>query len=115
MPKENDGNLVTLLDEDGKEQEFEHLASLDYNGSTYVALIPYFENPEELIEDNGELVILKTVQDNNGEDVLSSIDDEIEFEEVARQIEDMLEDEYEIDDVDGGEEADSEGEEDGRH
>lgn len=99
MGKEPEGSLISLLDEDGKEQEFEHLASLEHNGSDYVALIPYNENPEDLVEDDGELVILKIVEEN-GEELLSSIDDELEYEEVARQFEELLQDEFEIEDED---------------
>lgn len=96
MEKEPEGSLITLLDENGKEREFEHLASLDYNGSTYVALIPAFQEPEELIEGDGDLVILKIVEDDGGEDVLVTIDDDEEFDAVSAEFEKLLENEYEI-------------------
>ena len=95
MPKENDGTLVTLEDEDGNKQEFEHLATLQYKGSDYVALVPYFEHPEELVEDDGDLVILKIIEEN-GEELLSAIEDDDEFNAVAEKFEDMLAEEYEI-------------------
>jgi uncharacterized protein YrzB (UPF0473 family) len=98
MAKENEGNLVTLLDEDGKEQEFEHLASLEHEGSSYVALIPYFENPEDLVDDSGELVILKMTQDDNGEEILSAIENETEFNAVAEKFEEMLADDFDFED-----------------
>ncbi|MDR3644922.1 MAG: DUF1292 domain-containing protein [Clostridia bacterium] len=97
MGKESDGTIISLLDEDGNEQEFEHLASLEYNGADYVALVPYFENPEDLIEDDGELVILKIVEED-GEEMLSAIEDEEEFDNVSQQFEKLLEDDYEIED-----------------
>lgn len=113
MEREPDGTLITLLDDDGTEREFEHLASLEHNGSTYVALIPAFQEPEEFVESDGTLVILKVVEDENGEEILSSVDDDDEFEEVAHQFENLLENDYDIvDEYDDEEDAgDEEGDE----
>lgn len=110
MEKENDGTLITLLDEDGKEQEFEHLGTVEYNGSSYVALTPCHDSPAELLEDTGDLVILKITEDEDGEDILSSIDDDDEFEAVAAQFEELLDGDY---DIDAEEEMDDTSEDDG--
>ncbi|HEX2938292.1 MAG TPA: DUF1292 domain-containing protein [Ruminiclostridium sp.] len=99
MEREPEGSLITLLDENGKEREFEHLASLEYNGSTYTALIPAFQEPEELIEGDGDLVVLKIVEED-GEDVLVTIDDDDEFDAISAEFEKMLENDYEIIDND---------------
>ncbi|MEG6572014.1 DUF1292 domain-containing protein [[Clostridium] cellulosi] len=96
MGREPDGTLITLLDENGEEKEFEHLASLEYEGSTYVALIPAFQKPEELVESDGNLVILKIESDDKGEDILVTVDDDDEFYTVSKKFEKMLENEYEI-------------------
>lgn len=97
MEREPDGTLITLLDEDdGTEKEYEHLASLEHDGSTYVALVPAFIEPEELVESDGELVILKVIKDESGEDILSTIDDDNEFTVVAHEFENMLENDYDI-------------------
>jgi uncharacterized protein YrzB (UPF0473 family) len=100
MEREPDGTLITLLDEDGKEKEFEHLASLEYKGSTYVALVPAFMEPEEFVESEGELIILKMIQDEDGEDILSSIDDDNEFYAVSHEFENLLENDFEIQEMD---------------
>lgn len=115
MDREPEGTLITLLDEDGNEREFEHLATLEYNGSSYVALVPAFLEPEELVESDGELVILKMVPDEDGEDILSSVDDDDEFEAVSSKFEKMLENDYEIledNETDGEEPNDEEDEDD---
>jgi len=97
MPEAPEDALITLLDEDGQEHEFEHLASLEHEGSTYVALIPSYEEPEQVLDSDGELVILKVVYDEEaGEDILSAIEDEDEFNIVAQQFEEMLDEEYDI-------------------
>ena len=91
-----DGTLVTLLDEDGNEREFEHVDTLETDGETYVALIPTFDDPQSFVESDGELVILKVVEDENGEEILSTIDEEEEFDRVAGQFQTRLEDDFEI-------------------
>ena len=96
MEREPDGTLVTLLDEDGNEQEFEHLATIEHEGTTYVGLIPAFMEAEELVENDGELIILKMVEDENGDDILSSIDDDDEFAIISHEFEEMLENDYDI-------------------
>ena len=101
MAEEPDGTLITLLDEDGNEQEFEHLATLEHEGSTYVALAPAFSEPEELVESDGELVVLKVTEDESGEEMLESITDENEFQAVLQKFEKMLDADYDILDEDG--------------
>ena len=75
---EEEVQIFTLTDENGVESDFELLLSMDIEGTTYMALVPYTENPEE----GGEYVILKLVEED-GEDVLLTIDDDDEFERIA--------------------------------
>ena len=75
-------NLISLMDEEGNEHEFEFVDSLELEGSEYVALIPVYDNPADSLEDDGELVVLK-VMEENGEEYLEAIEDEDEFDEVA--------------------------------
>jgi uncharacterized protein YrzB (UPF0473 family) len=109
MAEEKEDAIITLLDEEGKEHQFEHLASLEHEDSTYVALVPANEDAEQLLDSDGELVILKVVYDEeSGEDVLEAIEDDDEFNAVSAKFEEMLEDEYDIlDDEDTLSEEDS--------
>lgn len=106
MEREPDGSLITLVDEeDGTEKEFEYLASLEHDGTTYVALVPAFMEPEEFVESDGELVVLKVIKDESGEDILASIDDDDEFDIVTSKFETMLENDYDILDNEDSSEA----------
>ena len=51
-------DIYTLVDEEGNEQAFELLDVMELEDDRYFALIPYYENPEESLEDDGDLVIL---------------------------------------------------------
>ena len=98
--EEGFGNdILTLVDEDGTEHEFEVVDSLVTDDNEYFALIPT-ETAENLSYDDGELVILKVVEDN-GEEFLEPIEDDDEFEEISEIFMDRLEEYY---DFDAGEE-----------
>ena len=69
----SDGDLITIVDDDGQEFELEYIDEIDYNGSTFVAFLP--ANMDESDPDYG-LIILRSVPDENGEELFESIDDE---------------------------------------
>ena len=72
-------NIVQLVDEDGNEVDFEHLMTLEHNGGVYICLAP-LEEMEDVAED--ELVIMKILQDADGNDYYESIADEAELNAV---------------------------------
>ena len=83
------GMLYTLEDEEGNEQEFEVLGELEYEDAVYCALIPYYEKEEDLIQDDGEFVILKK-EIIDGEEMLCTIEDDAEYEAVGALFEQQL-------------------------
>lgn len=91
--EEYSADLITLVDDDGQEHEFEIVDTLDLNDERYVALVATYDDPEEELQDDGELVILKSVMEGE-EEFLEAIDDEAEFDEVAAIFMERLEDLY---------------------
>ena len=79
-------DFISIVDDDGKEYELEVLSTLDWNGSTYMAVIPA-ENSQDTLE--LEVSILKSVEED-GEPILCTIDDEQELETVYGLIMDSL-------------------------
>ena len=51
MLQEAQPDLLTLEDEDGKECTFEVIDATEVNGTRYLAVIPYQEDPESLDEE----------------------------------------------------------------
>ena len=83
-------DLFTLTDEEGVEQTFELMDTYeDKHGNVYYALVPYYENPEEMVEADTELVILKS-EDDGDEETLASIDDDDEYERIGKIFMDRL-------------------------
>lgn len=74
-------NFISLTDEDGNEITLEYVDALEHNGQTYMAFFPAMEeDADEEAEDYG-LVILKSIVEN-GEELLSTLDDDEELNQV---------------------------------
>ena len=84
-------DFITIVDEDGTEYELEVLSTLEYDGNTYMAVVPAGESLEEY---ELEVSILKSV-DEDGESVLCAIEDEAELQAVYDLIMDSLYEEEE--------------------
>ena len=84
-------DFLTIVDEDGQEYELEVLSTLEYDGATYLAVIPAGNSQQEL---ELEVSILKSVEED-GEDILSVIEDDQELEAVYNILMDSLYEEEE--------------------
>ncbi|MBR4289176.1 MAG: DUF1292 domain-containing protein [Oscillospiraceae bacterium] len=85
MEDQYGSDFMTIVDEDGTEFELEILSQLEYNGFTYLAVIPAGADEEEDLE----VSILKSV-DEDGEPILCAIEDEEELQAVYDLIMDEL-------------------------
>ncbi len=95
MADEYGSDFMTIVDEDGTEYELEVLTTLEYNGDTYLAVIPAAgedEDPEL------EVSILKSVEDEDGEPILCAIEDAQELEDVYALIMEQIYEEDEDED-----------------
>lgn len=79
-------DFLSIVDEDGTEYELEVLSTLEYNGNTYMAVIPAAESQDAL---QLEVSILKSVEED-GEPLLCAIEDESELEAVYDLLMDSL-------------------------
>lgn len=92
MSEEFGPTFVTVTDDEGNEIELEHLDTLEVDGVTYMAFFPaQFADAEEEPVDDEEygLIILKVIREN-GEELLSTIDDEEELQSVYEQFMEIL-------------------------
>ena len=79
--------IYTLTDEDDNELNFALLGTLEHEGAVYKALIPV---DEEGNEESEEYVIMKCEVDEDGEEILVTIEDDEEFDRIA----DIFDDEF---------------------
>ena len=96
MLEEATPDLLTLEDEDGKEVTFEVIDATEVNGTRYLAVIPYQEDPESLQED-AELFLMRIGTDEEGE-YMDIVDDDEELLTVGKVFEERLSAMYDIDD-----------------
>ena len=93
MSDQYGSDFMTIVDEDGEEYELEVLTTIEYNGASYLAVIP--AGLEEA--DTPEVSILKSVEED-GEPILCAIEDDGELQTVYDLIMDQIYEEAEDED-----------------
>ncbi len=91
-------DFITIVDDEGQEFELEVIESMDYNGKTYMSFLP-----ADMKEDDPDygFILLRVTEDENGNDIFESIDDEDELQDIYERFMVLLyddEDEEESDD-----------------
>ena len=93
--EEYNPDIVSLTDDEGKEYKFEVLDGIETDDARYLALLPVYDDPKDMLDDSGELVIVK-VGEENGEEYFYDIEDDDEYETVADAFINRLQDFFEI-------------------
>lgn len=99
MEETEAGNIVELIDEDGKAVRFDLLMTFDYEGKRYAALLPVDE-VEGVGED--EVILLEIVKHGSEEDYVP-IENPVLLEEVFDAFTELFEEEIGKLDEDGEE------------
>ena len=83
--------FITVTDEDGKEIVLEFVDALEYNGVLYQAFFPAETEDEsdQTPEEDTGLVILKVIEEN-GEELLSTLDSDEELNAVYERFMEAL-------------------------
>lgn len=95
--EEYNPDIVTLSDDDGKEYTFEVLDAIETDTGRYLAMLPVYDDPQKMLEDSGELVIVKVGEESDGDEYYYEIEDDDEYETIADAFVERLEDYFEID------------------
>ena len=75
MDEDFGSSYITIEDEDGNEFELEQLAEPEYEGRSYAAFLP-----ADMDEDDPDYgYILLRIEEENGDEVFCSVDDEQEL------------------------------------
>ena len=86
MADQYGSDFITISDEDGTEFELEVLSTVEWNGCSYLAVIP--ASTEDSVPDYGVSILRSSEVD--GEPVLDTIEDENELRAVYDLIMDQL-------------------------
>ena len=90
-------DIVSVVDEDGVEHTFEELDRIETDEGKFVALLPVYDEAEEIIDSDGELIILQ-VTEEDGEFYLEPIEDDKLFDKIGKLFEERLADIFEFED-----------------
>ncbi|MEL4106086.1 DUF1292 domain-containing protein [Oscillospiraceae bacterium WX1] len=89
MSDQYGSDFITVTDDDGNEFELEHLDTIELDGALYMAFLP--ADMDEKDDDYG-MVILKVIEEN-GEEILATIDEDAELDRVySRFLEQLFSD-----------------------
>lgn len=92
MNNEFSADLITLIDDNGKEHEFEILDIIENDDGCFYALLPNVQNSS--LSDEASYYIFEAI-DDNGEQVLAEVEDEVLLDKLAEIFESHFEDLYE--------------------
>lgn len=90
MAEEYNPDIVSVVDEDGVEHIFEELDRIETDDARYVALLPVYDEAEDVLDDDGEIIILKVEEEENGDTYLCPVEDAKEFDEIEKIFEERL-------------------------
>lgn len=86
MNDEFAADLITLVDDNGKEHEFEILDVIDKQEGCFYALIPVPKTSEELVQSEGIYYIFEEIEEN-GEKQLAEVEDDELLDELSEEFE----------------------------
>ena len=75
-------DLITLIDEDNVEHNFEILDTIENEKGVFYALYPIFDTADETVEDSGEYYIMEVVEED-GEEQLAEVEDDALLDELS--------------------------------
>ena len=81
--QEYNPDIITVSDDDGNDHMFEELDRIETDdGKHYVALLPVYEEAEDILDGDDEIFVLEVVEED-GETYLQQIEDEEELVEIG--------------------------------
>jgi len=108
MMEERD-DILMLIDENGEEEEFEYIDSIQMDGNEYIVLSPLNKNDQNDNENDDlaeEVVILKVDTNENDEESFITVDDEDELDAVFEEFKNRMEEDFSFDYYEDDEEFD---------
>lgn len=75
MDYEYEADLISLIDDEGKEHEFEIIDTLETDEGTFMALVPTQQNPEDAAEEAETYYIFELIEED-GEEQLQEVEDD---------------------------------------
>lgn len=89
-------DILSVSDEDGNELLFELLERYETEDGVYAAITRYYDTDEEIVDGDYEVLILKVINGDDGEEYLTEIEDEMEYEQISDILMAMVEEKFDV-------------------
>jgi uncharacterized protein YrzB (UPF0473 family) len=100
MSEEFGSDFIVLTDEEGNEFELEHLDTLEHDGVTYMAFTPVKEEEADAAAEGEEIeIVILKVEEEDGEEILVTVDDEDMLDHVYELFMQRMEDAEQDDEI----------------
>lgn len=93
MDNQYEADLITLIDDEGNEHEFEIIDELENDDGHYMALVPTQQEPEEISSEAETYYIFEVVEED-GEEQLQEVEDDALLDQLAEIFESRFNDAY---------------------
>ena len=93
MDNQYETDLITLIDDEGNEHEFEIIDELENDDGHYMALVPTQQEPEEISSEAETYYIFEVVEEE-GEEQLQEVEDDALLDQLAEIFESRFNDAY---------------------
>lgn len=77
-----EADLITLIDDEGQEHEFEIIDELETDDGHFMALVPTRQEPEEMASDAETYYIFEVIEED-GEEQLQELEDDALLDKLA--------------------------------
>lgn len=99
MDNEYKPDLITLIDEENVEHNFEILDTIENDKGVFYALYPVFDSADESVKDSGEYYIMEVIEED-GEEQLAEVEDEALLDELSAVFEKHFEELFDYEEED---------------
>lgn len=93
MDHEYEADLLTLLDDEGQEHEFEIIDELENDDGHFLALVPTQQEADELVSDAETYYIFEVIEED-GEEQLQEVEDDELLDKLAAIFEERFSEAY---------------------
>lgn len=93
MNEEFEADLLTLIDDEGNEHEFEIIDELENDDGHFIALVPTMQDPEDVSTEAETYYIFEIVEED-GEEQLQEVEDDALLDKLADIFENRFNDAY---------------------
>ena len=93
MDNEFEADLITLIDDEGHEHEFEIIDEIETDEGHFMALVPTQQDPENLSVDAETYYIFEVIEED-GEELLQEVEDDELLNKLAEMFETRFNEAY---------------------